>query len=315
LLKPEFGVSQPHFAQELPRLWISETAAATYAMVSSLQSQIRLVEMCLAQLIFHRAMILQWDPNHVTRSNCQLFRNSSLMEAAVTHTHVIYPWDQTAAQFGFTGIPPHVAILHQLQGICTGQRSLVNQFTERMTVLLDARGMDGGAMTEARLREVVLDATRDLRERLENLPLNPTAPQEEPTVHAHHHRGPNQRYTVHYYKGRYHVLPQTWRFPSAGVLMMWQQWLLGDYVQNIPPLKILSSNDVVHLDALPLAAGEKRRPARKVLADLRFVMMYIEMKVREADRWTDEHNATSIAQMFRAVEHHFIIASSNRSHN
>ena len=97
--------------------------------------------------------------------------------------------------------------------------------------------------------------------------------------------------------------------------MMWQQWLLGDYVQNIPPLKILSSNDVVHLDALPLAAGEKRRPARKVLADLRFVMMYIEMKVREADRWTDEHNATSIAQMFRAVEHHFIIASSNRSHN
>ena len=268
LLKPEFGVSQPHFAQELPRLWISETAAATYAMVSSLPSQIRLVEMCLAQLIFHRAMILQWDPNHVTRLNCQLFRNSSLMEVAITHTHVIYPWDQTAVQFGFTGIPPHVAILHQLQGISACQRSLVDEFLDGMTGLLDARGMDGGAMTEARLREVVLDATRDLRERLENLPLNAAASQDEPTDHAQHHRGPNQCYTVHYYRGWYHVLPQSWRFPSAGVLMMWQQWLLGDYVQNIPPLKILTSNDVVHLDALPLAAGEKQHPARKVLADL-----------------------------------------------
>jgi hypothetical protein len=81
LLKPKFGVSQPHFAAELPRLWISETAAATYAMVSSLQSQIRLVEMCLAQLIYHHSMILQWDLNHVICLNCQVFQNPSLMEA------------------------------------------------------------------------------------------------------------------------------------------------------------------------------------------------------------------------------------------
>ena len=136
LLKPEFGVSQPHFAQELPHLWISETAAATYAMVSSLQSQIRLVEMCLAQLIYHRAMILQWDPNHVIRLHCQLFRNPSLMETAITHTHVIHPWDQTATQFGFTGIPPHVAIMHQLQGIAASQMNLVNEFLDGMMGLL-----------------------------------------------------------------------------------------------------------------------------------------------------------------------------------
>jgi hypothetical protein len=96
--------------------------------------------------------------------------------------------------------------------------------------------------------------------------------------------------------------------------MMWQQWLLGDYVQNIPPLKILTSADVAHLDALPLAVGERRRPARKVLADLRFVMTFVETKVREANRWVDDHNARSIAEMFRVVEHHFII-SSNRSHD
>jgi hypothetical protein len=49
--------------------------------------------------------------------------------------------------------------------------------------------------------------------------------------------------------------------------------------------------------------------------DLRFVMTYIETNVREANRWTDDHSATSIAQKFRAVEHNFIITSSNRSHD
>jgi TRAP-type mannitol/chloroaromatic compound transport system substrate-binding protein len=45
--------------------------------------------------------------------------------------------------------------------------------------------------------------------------------------------------------------------------MMWQQWLLGDYVQNIPPLKILTSADVAHLDALPwLSAKDGDRLGR-----------------------------------------------------
>lgn len=129
---------------------------------------------------------------------------------------------------------------------------------------------DGGAMTEARLREVVREATSDLRDRLDrldNIPLN--APQGgEPTDAVAPPRGPVQTYRVHCYGGRFHHLPQSWRFPSAGVLMMWQQWLLGDYVQNIPPQKILTSADVAHLDALPRAVGERRRLARKVLADL-----------------------------------------------
>jgi hypothetical protein len=58
-------------------------------------------------------------------------------------------------------------------------------------------------------------------------------------------------------------LPQDWRFPSVGVLMLWQTWLLGDTVQNVPPLHMLSANDVAHLDALPLEQGTRRRPARK----------------------------------------------------
>jgi hypothetical protein len=55
---------------------------------------------------------------------------------------------------------------------------------------------------------------------------------------------------------------QDWRFTSVGVFMLWQMWLLGNTVQNVPPLHMLSANDVAHLDALPLEQGTRRRPAR-----------------------------------------------------
>jgi hypothetical protein len=75
-------------------------------------------------------------------------------------------------------------------------------------------------------------------------------------------------------------LPQDWRFPSVGVLMLWQTWLLGDTVQNVPPLHMLSANDVAHLDALPLEQRTRRRHARKTLSDVRYLMNYVESKVR-----------------------------------
>ena len=98
-----------------------------------------------------------------------------------------------------------------------------------------------------------------------------------------------------------------------GPLVLWQQWLLGDFVQNIPPLKILTVKDVAHLDALPAQEGERRREARKILADIRFLMNYIEEKVRETGQWTDNHNPTSVSQMYRSVEHLFAVDSSHRA--
>jgi hypothetical protein len=63
------------------------------------------------------------------------------------------------------------------------------------------------------------------------------------------------------YGGAFHCLLQDWRFPSVGVFMLWQMWLLGNTVQNVPHLRMLSATDVAHLDALPLEQGTRRRPA------------------------------------------------------
>jgi hypothetical protein len=82
-------------------------------------------------------------------------------------------------------------------------------------------------------------------------------------------------------------LPLDWRFPMGPTfLLVWQQWLIGDHVRNVPPLRTLEIGDVRHLDKLPLEPGEKCRPACKILSDLKFLMNSIESKVRDAGQWT-----------------------------
>jgi hypothetical protein len=141
LLKAEFGASPPHFSRALPLVWIHATINNVFAMVSILPSFIHVLEMCLAQIIYHRATIQTWDSNHVARTSC-LLRDPTTMETAIAHTRVLYPWQsETGIQYyKFTGVPPHVAILHDIRAIAEGQRTLVSEYLDGLTSALDARG-------------------------------------------------------------------------------------------------------------------------------------------------------------------------------
>ena len=115
-------------------------------------------------------------------------------------------------------------------------------------------------------------------------------------------------YQLHMYQGGFHVLPQSWRFPSDNAFSMWQQWWVGDLVHSIPPLKLLTGNDVIHLNRLAMVAGEARpRKARKILSNLRFLMGYIEGRVRAAHEWNPRHNIGTVNSMYNAVAHEFVI--------
>ena len=96
-----------------------------------------------------------------------------------------------------------------------------------------------------------------------------------------------------------------------GVLSLWQQWMLGDYTQNIPPLKMLDTKDVSHLDGMP----ESQHPAQKILSDMKYLMNFIENKIREEGKWTDVHDTSTVAEMFHEVEHHIIVRGTNNANH
>ena len=58
------------------------------------------------------------------------------------------------------------------------------------------------------------------------------------------------------------------------------QWWLGDVRNDVPPLKILQGRDVYHLDFIMAEEGRGTRKACKILCDIRFLMVYLENKVR-----------------------------------
>jgi hypothetical protein len=65
-------------------------------------------------------------------------------------------------------------------------------------------------------------------------------------------------FVLHYYRGQYHCVPESWRFLNCGVFKVWRQWLVEDQVQNIPPMRVLKACDAKHIDVIPLSQVEPR---------------------------------------------------------
>ena len=124
-----------------------------------------------------------------------------------------------------------------------------------------------------------------------------------------------QGYCWHYFDGHFHHVLKDWCCPCIGVLDAWKQWWIGDSVRGIPPLRMLDSKDLEFLDAIPLSEEEqhgrtgpnknRRRPARKTLCDLKFLMMYITDKVVATGRFADVITMASVVDMLSVVATEF----------
>ena len=94
-------------------------------------------------------------------------------------------------------------------------------------------------------------------------------------------------------------------------------------MRNVPPFRSLKSTDLNHLDEILLAEEEmhgrvgrnrnQRRPARKILCDIVFLMGYITTKVEEAGKMADEITLTAVDDMFRVVADEFSESELRRS--
>ena len=123
----------------------------------------------------------------------------------------------------------------------------------------------------------------------------------------------NIRYNLHFFLGPFHRVLEDWRFPRIGVNDVWRQWWIGDTVRNIPPLRKLDAADLQFLDKLPLTRtemhgrkiGSRRRPARKTMCDLRYLMEYIIVKVDAAGVREEHISLESVDRMFLCVADEF----------
>ena len=80
---------------------------------------------------------------------------------------VSYPWSSNGGSF--TGVPPHVAVLQELQSLKVKQQSLIDNFISKVKTAIEECDLASGTLSEQRLRQIVDGFSADIHEQLLNI--------------------------------------------------------------------------------------------------------------------------------------------------
>ena len=313
VLSVSLAASPPHFTFKLGSAddcWINKIVELQFPGVFRVNAFGKLLRNCLCSLIFHHQWIAtSLVPNHVVRNVSYALRTEEVLQRGFPLINVSYPWNDE--EHVFSGVPPHVALLQELKTVRTDQKMLIDNFVDRVKEALASYGVNADRMTEHNLRRVLEEFRVNIQQQLQNIDhhLDTGELDNNASINI------NTKYQLHFFKGKWHRVPIDWRFPRCGLLDLWRQWWIGDTVKNVPPLRLLDTIDLKHLDSLPLEEWEmhgrkgkdceKRRPAYKVMCDMRFVMRYISEKAEETGISIGQNEIvtmTKVNKMFAAAE-------------
>ena len=82
LLSPDFALALPQFVNNTGewRNWIDAKVELVFGMVNGSQLHEKLLEMCLASLIYHCKYIMDFDGNHCILQACPLFTTPGIID-------------------------------------------------------------------------------------------------------------------------------------------------------------------------------------------------------------------------------------------
>ncbi|KAL7570587.1 hypothetical protein ACA910_017638 [Epithemia clementina (nom. ined.)] len=170
LLQTTFGISPPHFGSWVGEALIQHAVSSQFPMVHRIERFGKMCCMCLASTLYHRKYISNFASNHIAQITSYVFCHAATLEFFTENLDAVVtkiPWEDR--DHHFSGIPPHLTALHELMEVKTEQRALVDKFIDRMKVVLDERGIEGGNLTMAQLQAVIADGVREIRQRLDEL--------------------------------------------------------------------------------------------------------------------------------------------------
>ena len=126
-------------------------------MISPISHLKRLTLMCSSSIVYHCEFIVgTLEVNHVIRMTGHLFRNAYLLQHVSNSNGCVvvsFPWLSIGVHV-FTGIPPHVAVLQELDEMKTQQQGLIESFIDKVKQAIDECGLAGGVLSEHRLRTI-----------------------------------------------------------------------------------------------------------------------------------------------------------------
>jgi hypothetical protein len=325
VLRTEFAVSPCHFKADYE--WVEPTRKLQFPMVGKVDGFEKMSRMCLAAVLFHHGWLSSYLPvNHVFLQNSYIHRTAEILARRDDCVQITYPWDDENNS-AFTGVPPHIVLMQQLQSIKQKQQHLVSEFVAEVTGVISAMGVDGGRLTEQHLRQVLQEFQQNFLQQLQQNNIN-ILPEGTPDVVVNELLNApesGRTYVSHVYNGKFNRVPKDWRVPKGGVFDLWRQWWIGDSVRQIPPLQILEPKELKHLNLIPLAPEElkgrtgkykdRRRDISKTWSDIRKIMKFILDNVIARGAFEDTITPAAVDRMFMAVADLFTQEERDAQHN
>ena len=251
LLRTKFSSSPPHFVPAI-RDWADDYRKMQFSMLTGITHFSQMTLFCFASLAYHHAFITtNLGPNHVVRTSGPFFHDGNALTHVGTGTTIVvsYPWLSTEA---FTGIPPHIAILQDLTCLKMAQEGLIESFVGKVKQAIDECSLSGGALTEQRLCDIFEEFSNKMREQFQQA----TNGNGNAQANVGECIETGQGYRWHSYRGSFHRVPEDWMSPWVGVSDMWNKRWIGDTVHGIPPLRMITPQDIKFLDKIPLTEEE-----------------------------------------------------------
>ena len=104
-------------------------------------------------MVHHRQFIVeQFNANHIVLATGQLFRDEVVRHQLDNNPGcvvVTYLWSLNVGSF--MGVPPHVAVLQELQSLKVKQQSLIDNFVSKVKTATEECDLAGGSLMEQRL--------------------------------------------------------------------------------------------------------------------------------------------------------------------
>ena len=327
MMSGDFAMSPAFFKEDTDEDLISSTITDVFPHFQSTAGMGRILRMCLASLVFHREKVLAFDANHIART-ISLFRDPSKLQPVINKVITVRAWE---SHRHLSGVPSHIKELVDLQALRVEQSQLSQVIFEKvmlgLTEYFDTRRIGGGEMTEARIREMIAEASKinvdDLVKRMEEKVDSLKTAFQQFTTDSDATRQEDTAGAARTYLLRTNILgqisrlPSDFQFPKGGCYDCWTQWNVGDGERSIPPLRKLGPREFLFIDNLPKTDAEKRsqtgkfrnqrRPSRKIFSDIKFLCKYIESKASEAGVDTTDVSLANVRIMFESAVKHLII--------
>ena len=96
---------------------------------------------CLASMVHHCQLIVE----RFNANQAVLYQLDNNPGCVV----VTYPWSSNIESF--MGVPPHVAVLQELQSLMVKQQSLIDNFVSKVKTAIEECDIAGGSLMEQRL--------------------------------------------------------------------------------------------------------------------------------------------------------------------